>query len=61
MTTERTWQISDSDGKNKRTVTLAQLRTEIDARKTMAAPIMEAVRRGDLAGATAAQAAMRKA
>ena len=61
MATERTWEISDIDGKNKRTVTLAQFRAEIDARKAMAEPIMDAVRRGDLAGATAAQEAMRKA
>ena len=60
MTAERTWEISDIDGRNKRTVTLAQFRAEIDERKAMAAPIIEAVRRGDLEAATAAQAAMRE-
>lgn len=58
--TERTWQIADIDGRNKRTVTLAQYRSELDARKAMAAKVMDAVRRGDLAGCEAAQAAMRK-
>ena len=60
MATERTWEISDIDGKNKRTVTLAQFRAEIDVRKALALPIMAAVRRGDLKAATAAQEAMRK-
>ena len=35
-TTERTWQITDIDGKNPRTVTLAQYRAEIDAAKAKA-------------------------
>lgn len=61
MAAERTWEISDIDGKNKRRVTLAQYRAEIEARKVMAAPIMAAVRRGDLKAASEAQAAMRKA
>ena len=60
MSTERTWKISDIDGTNKRTVTLAQYRAELDARKAMTAPIMAAWRRGDLAGVGAAQAEMRK-
>lgn len=30
---ERTWEISDIDGSNKRTVTLAQYRAELDAAK----------------------------
>ncbi len=60
MTTERTWEISDLDGSNKRTVTLAQYRAELDARKPHTAAIMNAVRRGDIAGVEAAQAAMRK-
>jgi hypothetical protein len=59
MATERTWEISDLDGKHKRRVTLAQYRAELDARKAMAAPIMTAVRRGDLNAAVVAQAAMR--
>jgi hypothetical protein len=57
---ERTWEISDIDGKNKRTVTLAQFRAEIDERKAMTAPIMAAFRRGDLKACEAAQTAMRK-
>jgi hypothetical protein len=60
MTTERTWEISDIDGKNKRTVTLAQLRAEIDARKAAAAPIIAAWRTGDIKATAAAQAAFRK-
>lgn len=36
MTTERTWEISDIDGSNKRTVTLAQYRAELDAAKAKA-------------------------
>ena len=36
MATERTWQISDIDGKNRRTVTLAQYRAEIEAAKIVA-------------------------
>jgi hypothetical protein len=43
-----------------RTVTLAQFRAEIDARKAAAAPIMDAWRRGDLKACEVAQAAMRK-
>ncbi len=38
-TTERTWEISDLDGSNKRTVTLAQYRTELDAAKLKALAI----------------------
>jgi len=56
---ERTYEISDIDGSNKRTVTLAQFKAAHEARKAAAAPIMEAIRRGDLAGAAKAQAAMR--
>jgi hypothetical protein len=36
MNTERTWEISDIDGRNKRTVTLAQYRAEVDAAKAKA-------------------------
>jgi hypothetical protein len=36
MTTERTWEISDLDGSNKRTVTLTQYRAELDAAKIVA-------------------------
>jgi hypothetical protein len=58
--TQRTWEISDIDGSNKRRVTLAQYRTELDARKAMTKPIMDALRRGDLEACGRAQAAMRK-
>jgi hypothetical protein len=34
--TERTWEITDSDGSNRRTVTLAQYRAEIEAARTLA-------------------------
>jgi hypothetical protein len=37
--TERTWEISDIDGSNKRTVTLAQYRAEVDAAKKRAEAI----------------------
>jgi len=47
---ERTWEISDLDGTNKRTVTLAQYRAELDAAKTKALAIFranaESVKRG---------------
>lgn len=47
--TERTWEISDLDGSNRRTVTLAQYRAELDAAKAKALAIhaqnVEAVRR----------------
>ena len=33
---ERTWEISDINGCNKRTVTLAQYRAELDAAKRVA-------------------------
>ena len=58
--TERTWEISDINGKNKRMVTLAEFRADIEARKAAAAPIMAAFRRGDLKACEAAQTAMRK-
>ena len=57
---ERTWEISDIDGTNKRTITLAQFRAELNARAAMTKPIMDAVRRGDLKACETAQAAMRK-
>lgn len=58
--TELTWEISDIDGKNKRTVTLAQFRAEIDARKAMSVLIMTAIRAGDIKACADAQAAMRR-
>jgi len=60
MTAERTWEISDIDGRNKRRVTLAQYRAELDARRPYTQAISDALRRGDLAAVAAAQAAMRK-
>ena len=57
---ERTWEISDGDGSNRRTVTLEQFRAELAARAAMARPIMAAVKRGDLEGCGQAQAAMRE-
>jgi len=59
MTTERTWKITDADGSNRRRVTLAEFRADMDARKAAAKPIMDAWMRGDKAGVLAAQAAMR--
>jgi hypothetical protein len=59
MTTEQTWEISDIDGRNKRTVTIAQYRAELDARKPFTAAIMAAIQRGDIKAASAAQEAMR--
>ena len=57
--TERTWEISDIDGRNKRTVTLAQYRAEIETAKAKVAPVVSAFRRGDLIGCAKAQAAIR--
>lgn len=58
---ERTWEISDLDGGNKRTVTLAQFRAELDVRRSYTQAIFDAVRRGDMAGAASAQRTMRAA
>lgn len=41
MTTEQTWEISDLDGGNRRRVTLAQFRAEVDAAKKRAMAIYE--------------------
>jgi len=57
MTTERTWKITDADGGNRRTVTLAQFRAEINARHQANAPIAKAWHKGDMAGVAAAQKA----
>ena len=59
MSSEPTYEIEDASG--KRRVTLAEFRAELDARKAMALPIADAVRRGDHDGCAAAQAAMREA
>ena len=40
--TDRTWTISDIDGRNTRTVTLAQYRAEIEAAKVRALAIHRA-------------------
>ena len=56
--TEQTFEIEDASG--KRRVTLAQFRAELDARKAMAAPIMDAFRRNDMAACAKAQTAMRE-
>lgn len=58
---ERVWEISDIDGGNKRPMTITQYRAELDARKVHTARIADAMRRGDLEGCAAAQAAMRAA
>jgi len=42
LTTERTWEITDSDGSNKRTVTLAQYRAEIEAASKRAMEVFRA-------------------
>lgn len=60
MTTERTWEISDIDGSNKRRVTLAQYRAELDARRPYTKAIMDAVRSGNIAAIGKAQTAMRE-
>lgn len=44
MTTERTWEITDLDGSNRRTVTLAQYRAELDAAKIKAMAIFNAAK-----------------
>lgn len=58
-TPQKTWQITDIDGSNERTVTLASFRAELDERAVYAKAVMDAMRRGDMAGCTAAQEAMR--
>lgn len=40
--TERTWEITDSDGSNKRRVTLAQYRAEIETAKKLAMETLRA-------------------
>lgn len=57
---ERTWKISDIDGRNPRTVTLAQYRAELDARMAFTRKISDALRAGDLKAMEAAQIEMRK-
>lgn len=57
-TREKTYQITDIDGSNKRTVTLAGYRAELDERRPYTDAIMAAMRRGDLAACKAAQEAM---
>ncbi len=45
MTTEKTWEISDIDGSNKRRVTFAQFRAEVDAAKAKAEAIFTAAKK----------------
>lgn len=54
-----TYKISDIDSGNERSVTVAQYRAELNARKPYTAAISAAILRGDQAGVVAAQAAMR--
>ena len=56
--TARTFQISRLDGTDKQTVTVAEYRAALDARKPYAAAIMAAVRRGDMVAAAKAQSPM---
>lgn len=48
------YEISDLDGSNKRTVTLAEYRAEVEAAKAKVAGAVAAVRRSDLNGYVAA-------
>lgn len=57
---KRTWEISDIDGSNKRTVTLEQFRAELDERAVYAKRAMDAVRAGDMNACAKAQADMRE-
>ena len=59
MTATRTWEISDIDGSNKRRVTLAQYRAEVDAAHARVKPLVDAFMRGDLKAATELQKAAR--
>lgn len=63
MTTRktRTWKITEvkPSGNVQRTLTLAEYRAIIDERKAAAAPIMAAMRAGDLVAVEKAQAAFR--
>ena len=54
----RTWNISDIDGRDKRTVTLAQYLAEVDAAKARVKPVADALYRGDHDGCAAAQKAI---
>ena len=56
---DRTFEIADIDGSNKRTTTLSAFRADLDARKVNTAAIMASMRRGDRAGVAKAQAEMR--
>ena len=55
----QTWEISDADGSNKRRVTLAQYRAELDAAREAVKPVADAFMRGDHDGCARAQAALR--
>lgn len=56
---ERTWTITDPDGSNARTVTLAQYRAELEASRRLVAPVVDAIRSGDLKACGDAQQAIR--
>lgn len=55
-----TFETTDLDGTNRRTITTAQYRAELDERAIYARAIMDAMIRKDLAGCAAAQKAMRE-
>ena len=56
-----TYEISDIDGRNKRTVTLEQYRAEVRAAVAKVKPIADAFYRGDLQAVANAQAQLRRA
>lgn len=57
---ERTWEISDINGKNKRTVTLAQYKAELAAMRKEMSPVVAAFQSGDIKAMAAAQALLRQ-
>ncbi len=56
----RTFPISNLDGSNKRRITKAQYRAELNERAVYAKAVMDAAKRGDMTAVAAAQAEMRK-
>ena len=58
--TNRTFETSDLDGSNRRTITTAQYRAELDERAIYARAIMDAMVRKDLTACAAAQKVMRE-
>jgi len=57
---ERTWTISDIDGKNPRTITLANFLAEHRAAVAAVKPVVDALYRGDHDACASAQSALRK-